>query len=391
MENVHCRHWYDVLHTPSTHSREAWKRTKLTVSLSKYPDQEDQLAGSWKASVLPVIIIDDGTKTMVESILQAVYDKHVKELALNINGIPSTVDVALLSHAVVKVEKLWINGVETQTGQTGHREAILGAVIEEGPDLALKSLYLGPKVFQVSPDLLASAAVKLDTLEFDNSTSDQIGEILTRLSSTENSKLRVLDLGYENVIISHLSTETLIDGLLKLESISRMIQRIILSDEQMTHFLNKMRDLEYLSLVHVILYQLDPDVLAGAVTRIETLEMSGLTRVQIQSIFTKIHLGGCKLKKLELEAQDHSDNDFSLVSPEVLLGAFRKMEKIWIDYGGFTTAQADAIDNMVTARSQGSLKHLKIYQPIIDGDFLSMDNSEEEEEDDMMNTFDFHF
>ena len=310
---------------------------------------------------------------MVESVLQTVYDNHVEELAIDLDGIPSNIDV---SQAVLKVEKLWINGL--QTGRTGQREAILRAVIE-AQDFHLKYLYLGSKVSEVSPDLLASAALKVDTLEFDGSTPGQVGEILTRLASTEDSKLRVLDLGFECVDISHLPPEPVTEGLLKLQSVSRMIQQLLLSPGQMTHLFTKIRDIEdpwfdHFPLLQIDLLQLDPDVLAGAVTRIDQVEMR-VTAVQIQSVLTKIHLGGCKLRHLELQ-----ETDLSLVTTEVLIGALRKMEYCETDFGIFTRAQVAAILNMVTARSQGNLKKLRIFSPIIDEETFSLLVAAEENE-----------
>ena len=110
--------------------------------------------------MVPEVFIDDGTKLMVESVLQDVSEGQVERLEICICSTPSTIDVALLAKAVTKVKDCLVC-----SGQPGQLEAILGAVVD-GPDIVIKTLHLrGPNVAQVSPYILGPAAVKLTSLE----------------------------------------------------------------------------------------------------------------------------------------------------------------------------------------------------------------------------------
>ena len=150
---------------------------------------EDDLAASRKVAVIPVIKIADGIMLMVESVLGTVGRKcQVEELHLFSFVIPRTTSVALLSQAATNVRMC-----EIWDGQPGQVEAILTAV-SEAPDIALETLHIQRRKVeaQISPDILASAAVKLRSLEVDRPNSDQAGAILTRLADTVDSKLRKL-------------------------------------------------------------------------------------------------------------------------------------------------------------------------------------------------------
>ena len=355
--------WYDVLHTPSTHSREAWKWARLVIS--GYSEQKDDLlVRSRKAAVVPVISISDGSKRMVESVLALGAEGHLEELVLH--GIPTTTDVALLSQTVSKLFSFKIAGVQSR-----QLEAILGALIE-GPDISLRTLHLHEEP-QVSGDILARAALKLNTLVLEAPTSAQIGEILTMLASSEDSKLRVLDLPHygDPRDISYLSPETVAEALVKLE-IANIFEEAILSPGQMNSLMTKIKDTEDLRLTkldlwnaeHADISQVAPDVLAGAVSRLESVDIN-VTPPQTQSIFSRLQLGGSKLKCLTL----YGEVDLSAVTTEVLLRVLRMLESVELVGPAFTTAQVAAIITMLSEESHGKLKKLHIIDP---------DDSEEE-------------
>ena len=223
--------WYDVLHTPSIHSREAWKGACLRVSLPEYPDQEEYLAGSRRATVVPEVLIVNGTKLMVESVLQDVSEGQVETLQVNLYNIPTNTDVALLVQAVTKVENCGIGG-----GQSGQLETILSAV-SEGPDIAIKTLYLyGQGVAQVSPDILGTAAVKLTSLYLGyHPTSRQIEGILTRLATTQDNKLRKFRFDGGLLDISHLSPKIVTEALRKIENPQVFLPQVLFSSSQIRH------------------------------------------------------------------------------------------------------------------------------------------------------------
>ena len=110
------------------------------------------------------------------------------------------IDAALLSQAVIKVEDFTIYPADPR------QQAILTAV-SESDDLTLKYLDLGYHTFTgVSPSILGAAAMRLDTLGSRSITAAQLEEILTRLATTGNSKLRVLNIFRSEVFLdlSHL-------------------------------------------------------------------------------------------------------------------------------------------------------------------------------------------
>ena len=357
--------WYDVLH--STHSREAWRWAALRVSLSTYPDQKFLLSGSRKAGVVPVIRIDDCTKTMVESILETVGRKSQVDICLS--RIPGTIEAVLLSQAVSKVEKcrIWC-------GKAGQLEAILSA-LSEGQDITLKSLsFYGMVVARVSPDILGRAAVKLVKLDLPRHTSAQIGEILTRLASTKGSKLSKFHLssyGGEKDL-SHLSPAIVTAALMKLETTGAILQHVRLSPDQIKDLITKMSGTEdlkftWLHLADVNILQAAPDVVAGAVTRLVSVTMVDVSPAQLRSLFTRIQFGGSRLKKLSL-----SRVDLSALNLEDLLGAIRMLERVTFVGAAFTTAQVSAIVNMVIQRSQGKLVKLEIISPNVEGEAFDL-------------------
>lgn len=72
-------------------------------------------------------------------------------------------------------------------GLGAQKQAILAAVVES-QDLALNTLRLGHgNIGLISADIMAAAAVKLNTFSVRAPTTAQLGEILTRLAATEDT------------------------------------------------------------------------------------------------------------------------------------------------------------------------------------------------------------
>ena len=167
--------------------------------------------------------------------------------------------------------------------------------------------------------------------------------------------------------ISQLSPETVATALLKLENTEDILQRVVLSDGQISQLITKIRDSEDLkftglSLISNDLSQVAPDVLAGAVTRLEKVEMGDVTPTQLQELFTRVQLGGHQLKELCL---DHTD--LSAITTQDLLGAIRMLEIVGFDSAvRLTMDQVTAILAMLTEGSPGKLKKLKIFSPYVE-------------------------
>ena len=195
-------------------------------------------------------------------------------------------------------------------------------------------------------------------------------EILIRLATTQGSKLRSLDFDFSvKINISHLPPVIVADALLKLKSLDRLLYRLVLSHDQISHLMSKIKDAEDLGLIglsdfgYLDISKVASDVVAGAVTNLEIVEIGReITLAQLEAIFTRIKFGGCKLLELELSA------DLSNVSCEALLGALRMLESVRF-YGAVLTAvQVSAILTMVNEGSQGKLMELSIVEPEVEED-----------------------
>ena len=353
-----CRLWYDVLHSPSPHSRAAWKWANLRVDFTLHPDQREALGHSRKAAVVPDINIRFGTKHMVEFVLEAVHQGQLEKLELHLTNIPTSVDWGLLSRAVTKAQECWIF-----EGKPGQLKTILRGVVNT-PDSTLKNLKLRGhrhELEEVCPSMLARAAVRLDNLGLRACCSAQFGEIITRLASTENSKLRELICPGSD--ISHLSPQIVAGALVKLKTIEDSVfgtfRNAKFTPEQIAHLFSKIKDTGDLKLTELFfssadISQVTPEVFAGAISRLERAEI-GVTPAQVQSLLTRIKLGGSKLKDLWLRSPD-----LSAVSTEDILGAFKMLEEVSLSGAVFTANQVRAILTMVTEGSQGRLTSLFI-------------------------------
>ena len=323
--------------------------------------------------------IDGVAKLVVESVLRAVIEgttPNLKTLHVHLEEGPDSTDAALLSQAALKVEKFSVTG-----SQASQVQAILTAV-SQSEDIALKDLHLGddPDDFidlsGVSPDILGRAAVKLETLTGRaRLSSAQLEEIFTRLATTGQSQLRELDVAdiVGDTDLSHMDPEILTGALVKLKTTSWILFNVLLSSEQVTHLFTKISNTEDLRLTKVDLSwpppvsQVPPAVLTGAISRLEEVGFGGsdLTPVQLEAIFTMManqQPEGSKLKMLGFLG-----HDLSGISPELLLGAIRTLEKLMLFETTLDVVQVNAILCLVTEGPRGRLNKITIWHPKILG------------------------
>ena len=110
----------------------------------------------------------------MRALLEAVEEGITVQLKKLDLDLISSIESILISRAVLKVQEVEITG-----GQSAQLQAILTG-IQASTNTGLKSLDLGSaSLTQVSPDILAGAAVKLEIFR----------AILNRSASTQNSKL----------------------------------------------------------------------------------------------------------------------------------------------------------------------------------------------------------
>ena len=304
----------------------------LRVSKQERPDQKDKLATSRKLGVFTDIGINDATKPMAEAVFRAFIEGQVRRSYINLTQIPNTIDTTLLSQAVTRVASCQIIG-----GKAAQLQAILTAVLQS-EDLALKSLNMSTgQLAQVSADLVTGAAVKLNSF-VGNFTAAHIGEILTRLATTAETKLRRFYIGMEYGTgpfgakrdLSHLSPEIVGNAMVKMETLD-LLSSVSLSPEQVAHLLSQFLDTDDLRCTDFHLHQLNlslvpPAVMAGVVVRMEKLKVfySPFTPEQLVATFTRLASQDpavFKLKYLEFVGVD-----LTSLSPEIMAGTAMRVD-----------------------------------------------------------------
>ena len=313
---------------------------------------------------------------------------------------PTVADVIELfcSKKLAEVTEMEIDGASNLV------ERILWAVIE-GETTNLKTLIVNLGEGEVSTDVLSQAALKVENFSITGGLPSQVQAILTAVSESDDLPLTLknLDLlGYGRVSGIPVNPRTLVNAVCRLETLTGW--GVVLSYDQLQATFFRLAtdgvgnsslvvctvppphlqglDLEgYLrltntrvSLFNVDLSQLPLDVLTGAISRLEQLEieeyiseyedpMSFLTPGQLDAVLTMLATGGSKLKELQL-----GGINLSGVSPELLLEAIKNLEKIHIELGTLTVEQLEAILGMVIIEaSHGRLQKIIIDCPDVLG------------------------
>ena len=163
----------------------------------------------------------------------------------------------------------------------------------------------------MDPDILAEAAMKLETLKADLS-SDQTEAVLTRLAATMDSRLKRLSL-HKSINLESMDPVILAEALIKLEFIG--VHWFRLSATQLTSLISKIRH--------------SPDM------RIIMLCLN----------YT----------------------DLSPVPPEILIEALQKVKDVFIMFTRLTAEQFTAILTMVKENRLGRLQRITIWDCHIEG------------------------
>ena len=286
MINHLCSDWSKIFRKDS--GAKYWKWARLLVHPGRYPDQAHDLLGSRIICLVPEIKIRKADHHLMKLFLESVRDGGTFKLKkLTIMGSLANIDPGLLSSVVLKLKDCNIDDAKP-----GQAEAIL-AGISNSTSTSLKQLVLcspGSLRVRLAPNIVAEAAMKLETLKA-RFSSRQWEAIITRLVADQDSRLR------------------------KLESYAAV-------DFDMS--------------------SLDPEVLAGALVKLETVgwDLSiNLSPGQLTALLSRI----CQAPVLKLKELVLHDKNLSLVPPEVLAGAIQKLERVEFLYGRMTAEQATAI------------------------------------------------
>ena len=242
---IYYRDWKDAIR--SDFAGKYWSWAHLRVNLSKYPDQEQDLIDSSIIRIVPVISI----KSVCHKILEWLFES-----------------------------------------------------IRDGKTVRMKRLHIINRTLHVAPDIVAEAVMKLETLTAYLS-STQVKAILTRLATTENSKLNKLTV----FNFFHFNT-------------------------------------------------MDPEVLAIALIKLKSVGMdlsSSLSPNQLTVLFYRIK----DSENLILRNLDMINVNISIVPPEVLLGAIQRLREVHFIRGRMTEEQATAIITLAKERRLGRIKLIR--------------------------------
>ena len=235
---------------------------------------------------------------IVKSLLESIRDDvtlQLKKLTVS-TGALHHIDPTLVSAAVLKIPECII-----PSSHPGQLEAIITGV-SNSTSASLRHLHhLDLRHSQVAPDILAGAALKLETFNVTLSRL-QVETILTMLAATEDSRLRQLEVSN-----------------------------------------------------YIDLSSLDPEVVAGALTKLVTVgpQLSvGLSPGQVSALLSRIHESP-DLRLLQLHL---CDQNICHVPLEVVVGAIQKLEKVVCRRVRMTDNQATAIFNFVKRVNIKSIK-----------------------------------
>ena len=310
---THCRLWYERVLSDAKY----WQWARLHVDQRRYPNQKKYLLNSRLRSLVPEIwfyrFADlDLAKSLLESIRDGV-TPQLKKLTITVSSGWDLVNInpSLVSSAVLKLEECIIfSGGQHVKAIFKCYQAILTG-IRDSTNSRLRHLHLdlGYGIHTVSPDLVAEAAMKLETLRAILS-SPQLEAIITRLADTQDSRLRRLSVsGFCGVDISSLDPGIVAGALVKLEKVEEDLS-CRLSDGQLSAFLYRIRD--------------SPEL---------------------------------RLSKLHLEGKN-----LSLLPTEVLVGAIQRLEEVKFSWGRMTAEQAMAVRTMVKEGRMGRIKKLELHR-----------------------------
>lgn len=350
-----------------------WKWAVLQSDRIKSTEDREKFLQASRLPLVSEFRIGSGTEVWILSaLLEGIADGitvRLKKLELNIVG---AVCPSLMSRAVLKLEECLIYG-----GQSAQLQAILTG-IQDSTNTSLKSLTLGSRSLpaplpQVAPGILAGAAVKLEELDiWSQLSSVQLEVIFTRIAGSQDSKLRKLTY-YQTADLSGMDPDDLSQAFIKLETVGLIGFWVKLSPDQVLSLFSRIREspLSDLRLIELHLNTSDvslvpPEVFAGALSRLETVEFSlpsGVPRAHLEALFMLMEeAGGSKLKQLRF-----CFTDLSSVSPEILVGIIQRLERVVVWGGVMTADQVTTILTMLKENQQGRLKDIWIDGPRFDG------------------------
>ena len=221
-------------------------------------------------------------------------------------------------------------------------ESLLEVVIQ-GMSLQLKKItvcYSSGSLDQLSPDILARAAVKVERLKLLSMPSSvQLEAILISIAGSQDSQLRKLTCSGQSRHISGMDPEILSRALVKLETVGDLFLWVRLSPGQYLALFSRISKSPNLRMTELQLYcnvsMVPLEMFTGALSRLEKVVFRPLGEVtpspsQVESLFLmlfshQVEAGGSTLTLKQLMFYG---TDLISVSPEVLVGAIKRLERV---------------------------------------------------------------
>lgn len=291
-----------------------------------------------------------------ESLLAKIRDAEemtLKQLDIQGNYL-NPVDPAVMASAISKLETVILRGSSLATR---HLEPIFTAIAQG--DLPLKHLDIGdndcPK-----PDmnLMASALCKLETavISLMDFEPTEVDTILTTIRDTDSIALKNLDL--RDTELTEVQNGLMASAFSKLETVSLLGSRLspFHIESILTAVRNgdtKLKSLDLGKQTHWNVQDLDPELFAGAVCKLETACFFAceVTPQQMKALFAAIN-EECQLKNLDL-----GGNCMSSLEPELIASAVTKMERCFLMATEMTGDQINTLLKQIL--EQTSLKSLR--------------------------------
>jgi len=284
---------------------------------------------------------------LIEAIME---NQGIKELECLLWIDLSSVEPKQLTKAVIKLEKLYLDGTNLNSQQT---QAIFMAM---GDDSNLKKLHLWViDLASVEPKQLAKAVIKLEelVLSITELNSQQSQAIFTAIG--DDSNLKILSLRQNN--LSSVDSKKLAKAVIKLEELD--LSSTQLNSQQTQAIFTAMGDdsnLRILDLWDNDLSSVEPKQLANSVIKLKELDLSNtdLNSQQMKAIFTAIG-DDSNLKKLSLRW-----SNLSSLEPKLIAKAVIKLEEL--DLGNITELNSQQTKAIFMALGDDSnLKKLHLW------------------------------
>ena len=222
---------------------------------------------------------------ILENILTAVIDGHsqLKKLAVTGKGSIMSLDPELLSQALVRLEECNFISCRAICNLSRAQLVSVFTEIEQTNNLKLKSLNLPNRDYsEVPPDVLVAALIKLEhTNILDSLSSYLTTNLLNKIAGSSLVNIKKLDLDLRKS--SSVPPELFGEALVKMETVVlytsgglingtgdqvlSLFRKIVSSEEMRI----KELDLSYLNLT---IPHISPDIVSEAVVKLETLKLS---------------------------------------------------------------------------------------------------------------------